>query len=248
MLLLFGLISFYFIYQKRLLKQKSELQDLELNMHRKVMAAIIDTQEIERKRLSEDIHDELGALVLALKLGNHQLITGETDEARLDRIQKNEKLIEDIANRVRDVSHNLLPAALKSGHFEEALGSLCDMLNENSSIQFELQRDEKDVQMVLKDRISMYRVINEWLTNVVKHSSSSTLSINIYKTGVNYCIDICDDGSRFNFEQARIANKGLGLMNIEGRLKQMNAGFNFSSNKSGGTDLLIRYPIKMNLL
>ncbi len=242
-MLVIAFVSFYLSYQKRLLKEQNRAQALELDLQRKVMAAIIDTQEIERKRMAEDMHDELGALILALKLSNHQLLQNKEDqERREERIKTNEEMIESIANRVRQVSHNLLPPALKSGHFETALETLCKMMDESTELTFVYEHNGRNSEISQKDQISLYRVVNEWFTNVVKHSKAKKVEVAFHKKGDEYVIHIKDDGKDFDFMKALETQKGLGLMSIDGRLKQMDAGYAFKKNDPKGTWLEIKYP------
>lgn len=234
----------FFISEKRLLKEKNLIQELEINLQNRVISAIIDTQEIERKRLSEDLHDEMGALILALKLSNHQLLYNDAANELQKRIDENEKLIEQIAERVRQVSHNLLPPSLRKGHLESAFEALCTLFRENTDINIRYKRTNAECQIPTGDQVSLYRVVNEWFSNIVKHAKAKNILLDFHKNSSNYILIISDDGIDFDYDKSLITSTGLGLMSMRGRLNKMNAGFFFRKNYPKGTKFEILYPIK----
>lgn len=244
-LLAIGFVSFYLLYQKRLLKEKNKIQSLELDLHNKVLASIIDTQEIERKRLSEDLHDELGALIMALRLNSHDLLNdcGKDEDIR-KRMKENEQLIESIAERVRTVSHNLLPPSLKMGHLEDALTSLCHLFMDNTKLHIVYDKEEELFDIPLKDQLALYRVVNEWFTNVVKHSGANIIHVDFHRNPTSYKLTISDNGNGFDYEKSMLKTNGLGLMSIRGRLINIGARFNFKENEPKGTKFEVLYPIK----
>lgn len=235
----------FMLYQKSILKERNKAQLLELDLQNRVIAAIIDTEEIERKRLSDDLHDEMGAVLLALKLGNHDLMYKDGSENFESRILKNEKLIDTIAERVRSVSHNLLPPSLRKGHLVSAFSALCNLFRQNSNLNIKFRNENNELHIPTKDQIYLYRIVNEWFANIVKHSGANTIEFIFYKLNSNYILDITDNGKGFDFDKSITESKGLGLMSMRGRLMQIGAEYSFDKNNPHGTIFKIIYPVKL---
>lgn len=235
----------FLLYQKSILRERNKAQMTELDLQNRVIAAIIDTQENERKRLSDDLHDEMGSVLLALKLGNHDLLQKHGAEFFESRILKNEQLIDTIAERVRSVSHNLLPPSLRKGHLISALSALCNLFRQNTNLDIKFRNETKELHIPAKDQIYLYRVVNEWFTNIVKHAGADAIDFNFSRQYAEYIIEIVDNGKGFDFEKSVKDSKGLGLMSMRGRLMQIGAEYSFDKNSPRGTKFRIVYPIKM---
>lgn len=242
--LISAFLMIFFIYQKRILKESNINQSLKLDLHERVLASIIDIQDIERKRLSEDLHDEMGAIIMALNLNNHQLLKDCKDchKEYHKRLLKNDMLIELVGNKIRNMSHQLLPPPLKNGHLELALETLCDLFKEHSGIDISFKNEIKSSKIRNQDQLALYRVVNEWITNIIKHSGAKSIMIEFSQNRASYSLLIKDDGNGFNYEKSIKISKGLGLISMKGRLMKINAKFEFTNNVPKGTIFEIIYP------
>ena len=231
-------------HQRKIWKEQNKLQQFKLEQQKKLMKAVIEIQEEERGRIAQDLHDEIGALAVSLKINNDAIKDYINDPEQLEVIKdKNEKLANDIIKTGRHVSHDLLPPIIKKCGLIEALVVLCRDLNSPSRTTIEFDSNKNHVEMDNLAEISIYRVMKEWIHNVMKHAEASLLKITIRENGNILTIHAEDNGKGFNFEEVKEKSEGLGLMNIEGRLNQLNAKFNFKKGKSKGTLFFIEYSL-----
>jgi signal transduction histidine kinase len=231
-------------HQRKVWQEQHKLQAYQLEQQKKLMRAIIETQEEERARIAQDLHDDIGALAISLKVNNDAISDHLSQPEELKKIQhKNESLANEIIKTGRTVSHDLLPPIIKKCGLIEALGILAENLNDTAKTNVKFRSNQTEIALDSIAEISLYRVINEWIHNVLKHADATLLEIQVVANDQELTITSTDDGKGFNFEEVKKKSTGLGLMNIEGRLNQLNAYFNFESDNKKGTVFTIRYDL-----
>ena len=232
-------------HQKKIWKEQNKLQQFKLEQQQKLMKAVIETQEEERGRIAQDLHDEIGALAISLKVNNDAIQEVIGDPKELIRIkEKNEKLANEIIKTGRQVSHDLLPPIIKKCGLIEALAVLAMDLSNPTGTSVKLDSSKEHIEMEMIAEISIYRVLKEWMHNVIKHADATLLKITIRDNKKTLLIHAEDNGKGFDFNEIKEQSQGLGLMNIEGRLNHLNAHFKFEKNKGKGTLFTIEYSLK----
>lgn len=231
-------------HQRKIWKEQNKLQQFKLEQQKKLMKAVIETQEKERERIAQDLHDEIGALAISLKVNNDAIRDFDNGSEKLIAIrEKNERLANEIIRTGRQVSHDLLPPIIRKCGLIEALKVLAEDLSSASSTVIDFESNSSHVEMDIIAEISIYRVIKEWIHNVMKHANASRVRISVWQNGNNMSIHTEDNGKGFNFDEVKEKSQGLGLMNIEGRLNHLNANFRFERSKDKGTLFVIEYSL-----
>jgi len=215
-------------------------RELQLQRMRQVKS-VIDGQEKERQRLSRELHDGLGQNLVAIKLKLESIphdMAGELNSTLTQVKQMFNHTIEE----VRRISNNLMPAALKEFSLAVVLRNLCNEVENNSGISVGLTVGvlPEPIDQLLKTYV--YRIIQEALTNVIKHSGASRANITVYADFSNLHLIIEDNGVGFN--TAIPTDTGNGLYNMKERAILLNGSINIISSEGKGTKIVAQFPLK----
>ncbi len=226
------------IYRNRVSKLESK-QAAQI----KIMVA---TQEEERKRISRDLHDDVGTRLSALKL----FISTLQEKAALTNNEEikslavsSEQFITEAMQDVRQLLLNLSPSVLEEFGYTTAVEGLVNKINETKQIYFHLvvfgmkQRLKKDYELAL------YRITQELINNVLKHSEAKHVSLQIGHRDEKIILMIEDDGKGFDVSAHK---DGYGLYNLESRTKLMKGTMTIDSQPGKGTSVLIEIPYNLN--
>jgi two-component system NarL family sensor kinase len=205
----------------------------ERNMEGEILNTIIDTEEKERRRLANDLHDALGQELNSVKMMFESLILMDK---RTDRFKEVLELCKNTINgcieNTRSLSYDLMPKTLEDeklfNAFEELEKSHRGLLN----IILIIPEKEYDISKVRK--INIFRIVQEFITNTLKHSGANELIIESFIEDHKYCFEIMDNGSGFDVKKKPT---GSGLRNIKTRLKVIDSSFELSSSSTSGTKL-----------
>ena len=197
-------------------------------------AQVIKTQEVERERISNELHDtvcqDLRVLQFQLK-----------DEESVNLCKK-------IAGDVRNSCYALTPTDLNEGLFE-ALGSLCEVFKKQSGleiilcIQDEVKNNQDFKSFPKEKKLNIYRIVQEILSNSIKHSGAETISLLVRTFDEkNFKIIISDGGKGFDLKSALKTKNHFGLKNIQTRAKSLGGQVNFFTEEGEGTQVSVTVP------
>ncbi|OFX43544.1 MAG: hypothetical protein A2046_01455 [Bacteroidetes bacterium GWA2_30_7] len=219
------------------LKQKTDELEKEKLMR---LRAIIDGQELERQRLSRELHDGLGQSLIAIKLQieNIKLCDELNNQTKINKIND---LVNSTIDDVKSMSDNLMPAVLKNFGVIKAIRNICSEYSDNSGINIQFNFNTIPQ---LADLIQNYlfRIVQECINNSVKHSGASELNVDLNYENEILTLTITDNGQGFDINSITEIS-GSGLPNIKERTILMNGTFNLFSDKSSGTKIIITIPI-----
>lgn len=199
-----------------------------------ITAAILRAQDLERRKISMELHDDLGQSLLALKL--------KLSKARPGTINSEVQDISDIIEKVRDFSWILSPAHLDDIGLLAALNSLFDRIrNANNDIVINTTNidDIKDCYPP-EFNLSIFRIFQEIMSNTIKYSKASSVDISIVKKNDHVFFQVHDDGVGFNPKELSL---GVGLTSIKERIASMNGKMKIAAQKGHGTDITFQIPI-----
>lgn len=211
---------------------------------------LIASQESERKRIAAELHDGLGQDLLVIKNWVHltKRFLEPGSRAGEPLVEIDSAVTNSIAE-VREIAYNLRPYHLDEIGITGAIHSMIERVDGSSSIQFQARLDSIDGRLPSEHEMSLYRVIQECINNVVKHSQATTANISIRSNAHELVVRIEDNGKGFNVERAR-SNKdhGFGLMGISERVRLLGGSDSIQSVPGIGTIITItlRVPEKDN--
>lgn len=228
-------------YQKKLSVQKEvnhtqELAALENQQKLSISNALIEGEEMERKRIARDLHDGLGSMLSGLKM---HLSLGDRDN-----IQTNPNvntMLNDSIKELRNISQNLMPESLMKLGLEHALKDLC-ISNSNAGTTIEFQYLVKKNTLPQHFKIMVFRIIQELLNNALKYAKAPQILVSCSQNKDIFFITVEDNGIGFNVEYAE-QREGMGLKNIKNRVAFLNGKLEIDSVPDKGTSTYIELKI-----
>ena len=213
-----------------LLLMKSKLKDYqetERKLIKENQQSLISGQELERSRLSKEMHDGLGPLLTSIRLKIQALDLRKEDKIRLT----NE--LDDTIREVRRMSNNLMPSVLTDFGAGEAIGNLVQQIKEDAPMQILYKNAMNEALAVSDDiNIALYRIAQESLNNAIKHSRASEVKISVTQFEDHLSFYISDNGIGFDVNGRY---EGHGLRNLRERVKLLNGTIYFDSGNEGTT-------------
>lgn len=239
MLLLAGAIFFFFIvYQKRLLKKELEINRIKAEQQEKILRNTVQAQEKERKRIAQDLHDEVGAMLSVVKL-NVGRIEKKIDDVKPRTLASETKLyLDDVITQVRRISRDLMPPSLEKLGLSCALEEMVTWINKSDQIKVVFSKSGEPFRLEIKKELAVFRIIQELLNNALKHSNASQILIKSRFTNDYMAVSVTDNG--VGFEPEKLKNTGLGLKNLESRSELMGAAYKLRSYPGKGTFAILK--------
>jgi two-component system, NarL family, sensor kinase len=232
------------LYNSYRLKQKNKYQQALNRQQNELFNAIVTTQDQERKRIAQDIHDSLGSVLSAAKLKLSSLEESKKilPPDQLEKYQTSLDLLDEASTELRNISHNIMPATLSKLGLEAALQNLIDKIAAHSKMQIHFSAHGFEGRLEEKTEMSIYRIILELINNIVKHAAAEKVSIQLirYPAYINLMVE--DNGRGFDHNKALEEKKGIGLGNILSRVEYMNGSVEIDSSPGEGTTVIIEIP------
>ena len=210
----------------------------------KLIEAVIETEETERKRIASDLHDGLGPLLSAAKLYFQAYIDVKDNDGKSDIESKLKDIIENAISDTSRISHNISPHILENYGLIVALENFISDININKNIHFDVSF-EKLERFDLKEELTIYRTISELINNTIKHAQATLIIIKIFLAADGMLNLIYEDnGIGFSFEEKINIKNGIGLKNLENRIHYFKGNVVFESQPNNGTKATIKIPYK----
>jgi len=223
-----GLITFFLIIYlfraKKFTQKQKEMQE-------EFSQDLIRTQEKERSRLARELHDSVGQKLMLL-----------SKVAKSISSTNAEKLASTILEEVRSISRGLHPSNLERLGITESINALVYSINENTDLFFTEEIENIDNVLSKESELHLYRIIQETLSNIVKHSEGKAVKIKANITAEKLTVLISDNGKGFDLDD-KFKTMSLGLKILFERAKIMRAQINLNSNKGEGTEMTLIIPI-----
>lgn len=212
-----------------------------LQFHKLKIKSEISALENERKRIATDIHDELGPILSAVRMQVNMI---QADSAK-DRniIAFANKHIDNILNKTREISYNLLPVTLERNGICYALKDLVRRNAKTYGIHITLDCNEEII-IPKEMEVNIYRIFQEIIHNTIKHAKAEKLALQLIREHNRLFIRTADNGIGFNYYKHIHENKGLGLLGLQSRADILDAVIEIETSEGEGTKYFIEIPVK----
>ncbi len=203
---------------------------------------LITIQEEERRRISQDLHDDTGqgmtALLLRLNAISGNLAPEQTEIKRQlgDTIQ----IVEEMMNQVRKMAYQLRPPSLDSVPLSKALEALCSSFGENGGLHIDYSSDEDLPPIPNLQATALYRLVQEGLNNAIKYAQATSVWINLDYIDGEVSLSVEDNGQGFDLNKVGV---GMGLLGLQERFRLLNGGLEIESAPGEGTQLYGFLPL-----
>jgi PAS domain S-box-containing protein len=203
---------------------------------KKIMEAIIRTQEEDQSRYARELHDGIGPILSTLKMYIEWLADASNVTNKEKISQQSILAINEAINLVKDIANNMSPHILQRFGLVNAIKTHLERVKETSPIEFSIS---SNVTGKLPDTIetSLYRVLLECINNSLKHAEAKKIFLKFKKQDGYLFISFSDNGKGFDFKEVMATKKGMGLFNIQNRIKLMGGDIRITSNIGIGTDI-----------
>lgn len=246
--IVFGGITAFLIFKNTKRKQKlteqakeietqklaTVLKDQEINS----INAMIEGQEKERQRIANDLHDDLGGLMATVKLQFNVLKEKQTPEL----FNKTNTLLDEAYKKIRSIAHAKNSGVIAKQGLLKAVKQMADNVSSASNIDIEVTDFGLENRLENSLEITMFRIIQELTTNIIKHAHATQAHISLTNHGDSLNIMIEDNGKGFG-TNAIVKNKGMGLHSIEKRIEHLEGDIKIESQPKQGTTIIIDIPI-----
>jgi signal transduction histidine kinase len=209
--------------------------ELSERVGRKAVQALLEGQELERKRLARELHDETGQALASILLGLKSL----ERQVGPEPVATIRELVGSALDDVRRLTVELRPPALDDFGLAPALERLTSLVAERSGIDIQLSV-RSPVALPAEQETALYRIVQEALTNIVKHAAATSVSIIVMGSGGTVRLVIEDDGA--GFDPGKVRDGALGLVGIRERVSLLDGRFEIDSSPGAGTTLLVELP------
>lgn len=239
------LISFFIIVGVILIRElfySLKRADIDrLRSEKKVITAIINTEENERKRFAKDLHDGLGPLMSTVKMSLSALDERIKDPSGTVILNNTNHLVNEAINTLKDISNNLSPHVLSNFGLSSALSAFVAKINQTKAIEIDFKSNMENIRLESEKEVVVYRAACELLNNSIRHSGASRIEIDLNKHEKFITLHFCDNGRGFDTSTLEGEDaKGMGLPNIETRVKSVDGAFILESTPGKGTSALIK--------
>lgn len=216
LLLILALFSFALIYRKNTYKLKQEESE-------NLLKASLESEKKERQRIAADFHDSVSGDLNAMR--NYITILDQKEENVFNKniLQEIKSGLDNTLNNIQYISYNLMPPMLETLGFIPTLYGYFERVKKLSNIDINFRYYQKDIPVSSSDAYELYRIIQELISNMLKHGNISYIDFSIEKNGKIIEMKIIDDGVSFNLYQSLRNTSGMGLKNIVSRAKHIEA-------------------------
>jgi signal transduction histidine kinase len=242
-LLALSIFFFFVTYQKKMLKKQLELNETKAKQQEEILQNTILAQEKERKRIAQDLHDEVGAMLSVVKLNVGRIEKKSEEPMAKELAAETKNYLDEVITQVRRISRSLLPPSLEKLGLYFALEELANWVNKAEQLKIICWKNGEQFRFDVKKELAVFRIVQELLNNAIKHSGASVININTRFSPNGYLMISVNDNGR-GFELNEKLKTGLGLKNLESRTQIMGAKFKMKSKPGKGTTAIIYIDTK----
>ena len=215
---------------KDIYDERNTLSEKLIIEEKKNLTAFIKGEDKERRRISKELHDNIGSQLGYLK----RFVSDKLKDENVN------KAIDAICNDVRNLSHEISPSDLSLIGFENAVSDLAKNLSDQTSLGVDFGNYNFPEKLDENTETQLYRIVQELLNNILKHADAKQVDIQLIGQDKHATITIEDDGKGFNRSDVSF---GLGLKNIVSRIEQIGGKIELDSTINKGTSVLITIPV-----
>jgi len=223
------------------MEKKLELNDLEISRKNRQLSAVIHTLETDRKRIAQDLHDDISSKLNVVSLNCHLLNTPNLSAQDMAEITKT---IIDYTSKAlassRRITHSLLPPVLERFGLHAGIEELCTSLNSNESLVVQYENKVKFDFKENEKHIHVFRILQELITNSIQHGKASVISILFDEIKSEKKCVYSDNGIGFDMKKIE-NNKGLGMRNIESRITILDGNLILESALNNGMSAIFNF-------
>lgn len=233
------------LYNRYKIKQREILNGELLKQEQLRTRAIILTQEQERKRIAEELHDGIGQMMSAVKLNVSALEKSNVADSS-EQFKNALSLIDDSCTEIRNISHNMMPGVLIKKGLAAAVREFASKINSAGEIKIHVEEGDAGERIDSITEINIFRIIQELVNNILKYAGAREVQVQINREEGLVTVMIEDDGKGFDKNILKTST-GNGWNNINSRLNLLNGKIEIDSNPGKGTVVFLEIPVNVTV-
>lgn len=236
-----AILVFVYYSRKKIIEREIKNRDLEIEHQKTLINAVIDTQELERNRIAQDLHDEISSGLNVVTINCHILKTPNLEPAEQAKISDT---ILELTGRVlqssRRIAHDLLPPVLDKFGLNAGINELVEDFNKTGKVNIDYNNQADFNHIPIKRHLHIFRILQELINNSIKHGQATEIKIHFLVVNNRMKLLYKDNGSGFDLNDLE-NQKGLGMKNIESRISLIEAKYNLHSKINHGIEVQIEF-------
>ncbi len=247
MLILF-LISLSLWLRRKQLKERHQAQLINIEQEHRLNLAksLKNTEQQERKKIAHKLHDEAGSIlsIAILNLKQIQADVFKTESKAQEKLETTQKLLGDISESVRNISHTLMPVALEKYGLKAAIHDIVNAVNTSQKLTVEEIIEGLDDTSSWSEEycLTVYRIVQEAMNNIIKHAQATHVLLQLVELEDSVTVYIEDNGKGID---NNLRKDGLGLKMLKSNVAYLNGTIEINGNANNGTFILAELPIEI---
>ena len=234
------------IFIRKIFNLQDQIEEIRKESEAWILKAVIQTEEKARQSFARELHDGLGPVLSSIKMTTSaiELETMKTSNRKL--VERICKATDEALITLEEISNDLSPHLLKNYGLIKALQTSANQLLANTNIRLELNENIRSKRYNYDLEINVFRIVSELLNNSIKHGAPDKIILRIHETENHLQIEYQDNGIGFEIkENTKGFNKqGMGLENINSRIKSLNGNYKMESKPGKGVSIFINIPTR----
>ncbi|MDL5048564.1 histidine kinase [Oscillatoria amoena NRMC-F 0135] len=238
------LVIIYLLYNRHQLRQRNKFQEHLNQKQNELFNTITSIQDKERKRVAQDIHDQVGSVLSAAKLQLSGLdeLKYQLGPAQVQKYSSAMALMDRATEELRNISHNLMPATLSRLGLVAALRGLFEKISEYSGLQIHFNAHGFEKRLDEPIELNIYSMVLELINNVVKHAKATEATVQLVRYPQHINISVEDNGKGFNLTRIKENKNGVGMQSLISRINFLKGSIHIDSAEGRGTTVMVEVP------
>lgn len=246
-------IAFVIYYQKKQLEQEKKLHQIEKENQQMLLETALNSEESERRRIAQDLHDDIGTMLSLTKLSLNQLsksIKKDENTTADSPLSRSQTLVEETILHVRRITRDLVPTTLEQFGLAAAIEEFIHRLQAGSSLSVNFQCDAESLpRQSQKIELTLFRITQELVNNAIKHSECNEINVDLFLNNGHIELLVTDNGKGFDAITIRTTKSGgLGLRNIESRLSIVKGKVLYKKALLKGSCAHVHVPLETHVI
>lgn len=231
------LVLFFYFSRKKIVKIAVEKKNQEIHYQKEILQSVIQTQEEERMRIAQDLHDDISSKLNIVSLNTHLLKTPNLSEVEFAEITDNiVSLTAKALENSRRIAHDLLPPVFEKFGLHAAIEELVLEFSSAKNVQINYENELDFSALEVNKQLHIFRILQELLNNSIRHGKATGISITfVSKSQQSTCV-YTDNGVGFNTNLGN-QKRGIGMQNIESRVNFLGGNINVQSEINKGVQI-----------
>ena len=234
------IVVFFSVFQNRKMKILLDKKADEIRYEEEIIKSQLETQEQTLQNISWELHDNVGQLLSVAKM-QLNMLQPDVENSQKGILDETSEIISKSLQEIRTLSKLLNPEVVKNIGIEKSIELELQRFNRLNFLNANLKVKGNSINIDKKDEIILFRILQEFLSNTVKHSKAAKLDVILDYQPEQLIIEAKDYGVGFDLKEIE---KGSGLINMKSRAKLINTQFSLTSEKDKGVSLTLTYPLK----